>query len=128
VKEREDLAKYFVETDQWQRIRPGTVDVVYGPKGSGKSALYFLLLARSEQFQFKGIELVAGENPRGTPAFQDLLADPPASEREFIRLWKLYILSLVGRVLNDKKAHSKEARKVIELLKEIVWLIVTVVE
>jgi ABC-type lipoprotein export system ATPase subunit len=34
------LATYFVETDQWKRLYSGEVDIVYGPKGSGKSALY----------------------------------------------------------------------------------------
>jgi len=38
------LAKYFVDTEQWRRISSGNVDVVYGPKGSGKSALYALLM------------------------------------------------------------------------------------
>jgi ABC-type lipoprotein export system ATPase subunit len=31
--------QYFVETDQWKRLLRGEVDIVYGPKGSGKSAL-----------------------------------------------------------------------------------------
>ncbi len=34
--EERDLASYFVETDQWRRIFAGEIDVVYGPKGSGK--------------------------------------------------------------------------------------------
>src|ERR1700722_10577731 len=38
--EADELVSYFVETDQWQKVISGDVDVVYGPKGSGKSALY----------------------------------------------------------------------------------------
>jgi hypothetical protein len=30
------LAGYFVETDNWKRLIAGDIDVVYGPKGSGK--------------------------------------------------------------------------------------------
>jgi ABC-type uncharacterized transport system YnjBCD ATPase subunit len=41
------LETYFVETDQWTRLFRGDIDVVYGPKGSGKSALYSLLIAKS---------------------------------------------------------------------------------
>ena len=48
--ERDYLANYFVETDQWRRMYSGDVDIVYGAKGSGKSALYFLLLDRSDSF------------------------------------------------------------------------------
>ena len=42
--ESSELEKYFVETDQWQRTFKGDVDIVYGSKGAGKSALYSLLI------------------------------------------------------------------------------------
>jgi hypothetical protein len=32
--ELDELAEYFVETDQWRRLYAGDVDIVYGPKGS----------------------------------------------------------------------------------------------
>src|SRR5207244_2703977 len=38
--EVEELSSYFVETEQWRRVFAGEVDVVYGAKGSGKSAIY----------------------------------------------------------------------------------------
>ena len=62
--ERDYLARYFVETDQWRRMYSGDVDIVYGAKGAGKSALYFLLLNRSDSFDRLGIKLITGENPR----------------------------------------------------------------
>lgn len=99
--ERENLARYFVETDQWRRMYEGAVDIVYGSKGSGKSALYFLLLDRQESFLDFGIILITAENPRGAPVFGDLTTDPPASEREFTDMWKLYFLSLLGRIISD---------------------------
>ena len=49
------LAKYFVETDQWDRILKGEIDVVRGEKGSGKSAIYSLLVARTDDLFDKGI-------------------------------------------------------------------------
>ena len=42
--EREQLKRYFVQTEQWTRVFQGHVDVVYGPNGSGKSAIYSLIL------------------------------------------------------------------------------------
>jgi len=99
--ETDVLATYFVETDQWERLYRGDIDVVYGPKGSGKSALYSLLLSKSSDLFDRSILLVPGENPRGATAFRDLATDPPASEREFVGLWKLYVASLLHGALAE---------------------------
>ena len=76
------LAQYFVETDQWKRILQDQIDIVYGPEGSGKSALCALLLTRKEALFDAGVFVVAAENPRDTPAFKEVLVDPPTTERE----------------------------------------------
>src|SRR6266542_1903326 len=114
--EAEHLAAYFVETDQWRRMFSGEIDVVYGPKGSGKSAIYSILLARADDLFDRGIIVEPAENPRGAPAFQDLVADPPASEREFISIWKLYLLSLLGRVVRDFDIRTDDARELLTAL------------
>ena len=64
-----ELAKYFVETDQWSRMVKGEIDVVRGAKGAGKSAIYSLLITRESKFFDRNTLLVPGEKPRGTPAF-----------------------------------------------------------
>src|SRR5260370_16979472 len=99
--EGEALSAYFVETDHWRRLYADQVDIVYGPKGAGKSALYSLLIARTDQLFDRHIVLAAAENPRGAPAFKDLVSEPPASEREFTALWKLYFACLISGVLDD---------------------------
>jgi hypothetical protein len=71
--ESDELAGYFVETDQWRRIIAGDVDVIYGPKGSGKSAIYSLMNSREDDLFDKRILIVAAENPRGATAFRDLV-------------------------------------------------------
>ena len=58
-----------------------------------------MLISRSDELFDKGIVLVAAENPRGAPAFRNLLLDPPASEREFVNLWKLYFACLLHGLL-----------------------------
>jgi hypothetical protein len=116
--EVEELAGYFVETDQWKRIFGGQVDVVYGAKGSGKSAIYSLLMTRTNELFDRGILIVAGENPRGAPAFKDLVTDPPASEHEFVALWKLYLLCLIAEALREYGITGAEAAAVIEPLEE----------
>ena len=114
--ETDELATYFVETDQWERLYRGDIDVVYGAKGSGKSALYSLLNSKSNDLRKRGVLLVTGENPRGTPAFRDLIINPPASEREFVGLWKLYFASLLHSVLVGNGIQTPEVKKLEQAL------------
>jgi hypothetical protein len=53
--ETNDLADYFVETDQWLRIFGGEVDVIRGHKGAGKSAIYLLLSTRTDELFDKAL-------------------------------------------------------------------------
>jgi hypothetical protein len=112
------LDNYFVETDQWQRIYAGDIDVIYGAKGMGKSAIYSLLIARTNQLFDRGVLIAPAENPRGTPVFQGLVGDPPTSEEEFHNLWKLYFLSLVGKVLREYDLQGEAAQRVVNSLEE----------
>ncbi|MEA3273874.1 MAG: hypothetical protein U9Q81_00940, partial [Pseudomonadota bacterium] len=106
------LSSYFVETDNWRRLYSGDIDVIYGPKGSGKSALYSLLVARSNDLFDRNILLVPAEKPRGTPAFRDLVTDPPASEAEFTNLWKLFFLSLLCGTFEDYGIDNAESKHI----------------
>lgn len=111
------LESYFVQTQQWARILNGEVDIVYGPKGSGKSALYSLLAKRVREFRDRGIVLIPAENPRGAAAFQDLEHDPPTSEIEFTAMWKLYFISLLAGELSTlgiKNDAERELQRVLE--------------
>jgi len=110
--EADALASYFVETEQWRKIISGEADIVYGPKGSGKSALYSLLRQKRDDLIGRRIIPVAGENVRGTPVFEDLVSDPPATEEQFRSLWKLYFLSLIGNAIKVLKYENEYAKKV----------------
>lgn len=61
--EADDLAAYFVETDQFTRIISGDVDIVFGAKGTGKSAIYASILSRADQLFDDAILLKSGEIP-----------------------------------------------------------------
>lgn len=115
--EVEQLSSYFVETDLWRRIFAGEVDIVYGAKGSGKSAIYSLLLGRAATLRARRVAVLAAENPRGAPVFKDLVADPPTDENEFRGLWKLYFLALVARTLMDQGIDGRTTR-VVALLEQ----------
>ena len=114
--EGDTLSEYFVETDNWRRVFEGEIDVIYGPKGSGKSALYSLLVSKTDELFERNVILVPGENPRGTPAFRDLMTDPPASEREFVNLWKLYFLSLMAAAFEEYGIVGDDAQHLQDVL------------
>jgi hypothetical protein len=121
--EGETLNAYFVETEQWRKVIAGDVDVVYGPKGSGKSAIYSLLVRHGEKLRVgRRTVMISAENPRGTPAFQGLVSDPPTSEEEFRGLWKLYFLTLLAQYIRRHRDLSisinSDATEVIDVLVE----------
>ncbi|HEX8065282.1 MAG TPA: hypothetical protein VF520_02015 [Thermoleophilaceae bacterium] len=113
-----NLSDYFVETDQWRRLLAGEVDIVYGPKGSGKSALYSLLSTRADELFDRGILIVPAENPSGATAFADVVTEPPTSEGEFVGLWKLYFLSLLAQILQEYGVETPQAKSVYKALQE----------
>jgi hypothetical protein len=116
--EADRLREYFIETHHWQGIKNGDVDIVYGPKGSGKSAIYSLIDNHEPEFFQKQIVLKFAENPRGATAFSDLQTAPPASERSFIYLWKLYLLSLIGEHFETYGTQTPEGAQVVIALKQ----------
>ena len=111
-----NLANYFVYTDLWRTTAAGEVDLIIGAKGSGKSALYSMLMARSADFAARDIALITAENATGHTVFKDLTPDPPPTEKEFIALWKLYILALLGQALMTAEVDSAAAQQVKEAL------------
>lgn len=99
--EAEHLSQYFVKTEQWNSLLSGNVDVIFGSKGSGKSALYTLLNNEKNSLKKKGIVLLSVENPTGQTVFSDITSAPPTSESEFKALWKIYLCQLIVNWLMD---------------------------
>ncbi|MHB8283870.1 MAG: P-loop ATPase, Sll1717 family, partial [Caulobacteraceae bacterium] len=116
--ERQQLRAYFVETEQWRQVFAGEIDVVYGPKGSGKSAIYSLIIDSENDLFDRNIIAVAAENPQGAPAFQALSTDSPKDHFEFVSLWKLYIASLCAQNFRFYGVGGPDANKVVSLLEE----------
>lgn len=133
------LSAYFVKTDAWQQLDSGEVSVVRGPKGSGKSALYALLLRRGD-VSFpdtkERVVVVKAEEPLGASVFLDALGDRLQtatqqgtrdflmSEAEFLQLWKWYFLALIGATLQNAAAVTprlKEHAGYRELIKVLTY-------
>jgi hypothetical protein len=93
--EIKELENYFVKTSQWTKLSNGDIDVIYGAKGTGKSALYSLLIKKGDQFNGKGILTIPAENPLGASAFQSLIDENMDDEVNLTYIWKLYIIQLI---------------------------------
>lgn len=116
--EVEQLQQYFLETEYWRKLHAGSIDVVYGEKGAGKSALYLLLNSKSSELFDRRVLLTSGEQVRGATAFADLQTNPPTSENEFILLWKIYIASLIGQVMVSYGVGGSSIEKALEFLRD----------
>jgi hypothetical protein len=121
--ELSELATYFVETSQWDDMLKGRKDVVYGPKGTGKSALYGLLNAQEQRLKGSNVFLATAENVKGATVFKGLVAFPPPSESSFIFLWKLYCLVLTGTALRDNNIQNYHATALVKALHDAKLLI-----
>jgi len=110
--ESDHLARYFVETEQWRKVWSDEVDIVFAPKGGGKSAIYSMLVSREEALFSRNVILVPGENPTGATAFASIQTAPPTTETEFVRIWQLYFLVLVVEELERYGVTSEKLKTV----------------
>ena len=116
--EAANLRRYFVETDQWRKALSGVIDVFYGSKGLGKSAIYSLLHEHTNELFDRSIIFIAAENPCGATAFKDIIAQPPTTEIEFQLLWKLYFLTLVADAADEYGITTDNMKAVTKQLTE----------
>ncbi len=114
--EAEELSSYFVDTHQWGQILSGEVDVIYGAKGSGKSAIYVRLLNESDLLSKRGITAISAANLKGSPIFQNLNLDLEPSQEQFRQLWKHYFLLLVANEFRIRGEAGEGARSVLSEL------------
>jgi hypothetical protein len=93
------LQTCFVETASFQDLIAARVDVILGPKGSGKSAM-FRRLAGLGDSALRDVDVIAAFNVQGSPIFQRLArADPRPTEADLRVAWWWYVLALVGNHL-----------------------------
>lgn len=117
AEEDDKLASYFVETDTWNRLINGEVDIIYGAKGSGKSALYKHLIYNADVLKSKKITLLAAENITGTAVFKTVLSSEELSENSYKQIWFLYIISIIGKYINEYGKQTNQSKEFISRLK-----------
>ncbi len=114
----EALWDTFVETDLWVSMLNGRADIVLGAKGSGKSAIYARLFKKGDELRRRGVVLVGAESLVDDPVFNNLPNLPSLTGRQFVGLWKLYFLTLVGDKLRTLQFKDARAIDVITQLEE----------
>lgn len=112
------LKNYFQKTFIWDGIIDDETDVVFGCKGSGKSAIYSYLTSYSYDLVGANTILVPAVNPRGTAAFKDLKINPPTGEVEFNHIWKLYFVLIITQKLTEFRYLDRYFQEVVEKLQE----------
>lgn len=110
--ESQNLSAYFIRTEHWEKLRSGKIDIIFGSKGAGKSALYTLLFEQASQLQQEGTTLISAEKPTGQTVFSEIKNTPPTTEAEFVTLWKIYILQLIVQQLIADNNCNDEANDI----------------
>ncbi len=115
--ERDLLKEFFLESLDWKRLKDGRIDLILGPKGSGKSALFFHLIDHESELHDKGIFLVSSENSAGDSVFASVAPGSIKSEDDFVRIWKLYFLILILSTLKKNGVRSDLTASIEDLLR-----------
>lgn len=127
--EENELPNYFLTTRHWKNLLNGKVDVVLGPKGSGKSALYLNLLSKEVELRNENTFLYKAENPRGDTIFSlfnqitatSTYESPKVEyliEQDIIAFWKLYFLTIIVSELKKEECIASELKKVVTIFEE----------
>lgn len=128
--ETKNLQKYFVDTRLWRNLNNDKYDIVLGAKGSGKSALYLSLIAKTEDFATQGIIIVEAENPRGDTVFASLNTatrndkyENPSKEAlirdDIVVFWKLYFLTVITAKLRSQGFKGQHFRAIKSLFESL---------
>jgi hypothetical protein len=99
----ERLDKYFINTPTFNALVTGRRDIIAGDKGTGKTALYRILVKRASTIpSLRSTKVLTAFNLTGSPIFAQLTNVPQQSEGQYIAFWKTYFLSLIANWLIDQ--------------------------
>jgi len=94
------LQNYFLITQAYTAFINDDADLIAGDKGTGKTAIFQQVRRNSvNEPAMSDIGIVTGFNLAGEPLFRKLGNEPVLQEAQYISIWKMYILSLIGNWL-----------------------------
>jgi hypothetical protein len=94
------LQNYFLVTQAYTAFINDDADLIAGDKGTGKTAIFQQVRRNSvNEPAMAAVGIVAGFNLAGEPLFRKLGNESILQEAQYISIWKMYILSLVGNWL-----------------------------
>jgi len=105
-----NLDEYFLETEAFKSVVAGGVDLILGHKGTGKSAIYRILVSENYNIPtLKDTMILPASNPSGTDVFRQILGTGK-TEAEFRLLWTVYLAALVGNYICDFFSQNKTSK------------------
>lgn len=113
------LDVFLYSSEPYSRVVMDKADVITGPKGCGKSAIYRII---TETKVADNLSVIPAVNPTGTPVFKVLFRED-SSEGRLRGIWAAYATSLIGNWVVDQyegvpgyRMQVDEIREVLELL------------
>src|SRR6266498_4593892 len=116
------LQNYFLVTQSYLALINDEADLIAGDKGTGKTAIFQHIRRNfANERSLAGTEIVTGFNLAGEPLFRKLGNEQPLQELQYITIWKMYLLSLVGNwLLNSSRGkHLSSLQKLDALLTKL---------
>lgn len=104
AEEDEFLSRYFIKTSAFHELVHDQADLILGPKGCGKSAIFKILRDGTVDIpELQNVDIIPAFNAQGSVFFQRILERDVStvSEPTLRNAWKTYILSLVGNHIID---------------------------
>jgi hypothetical protein len=117
-----DLAEYYIQTDEYQRVLRGEVQVIAGRKGSGKSALFFQVRNR---LRSQKQNVVVDLNPEGFQLrkLKTLILDhleEGTREHTVTAFWEyLLLLEICHKVLENDRGRQLHDHTIRELYQRL---------
>lgn len=118
------LENYFVETSTFWDVVGDTVDVVLGPKGSGKSAISRRLADSDVSIdELDDVDIVPAFNLQGSVFFRRLASEIAQVEENEMRVaWTAYIVGLIGNHILSNYEDSIDCTRIRKFLTDTGFL------